>query len=70
MKTKRTRTKQVRRKRLQPIGLDSSNGASYIGVSEAMMRKMRSDGSGPPYKKIGRKVIYLRKDLQRWLENQ
>jgi len=64
------RTKRVRRKVLPPIGLNSSDSARYVGISEAMMRKMRSDGSGPKFRKIGRKVIYLRRDLQQWLESK
>ena len=64
------RQRTVRRKRLPPIGLSSKEAGLYLGLSEAMMRKMRSLGTGPPHKKIGSKIIYLRKDLQEWLESQ
>lgn len=70
MNATEVRPKKVRRKALPPIGLNSSDSARYVGISEAMMRKMRSDGSGPKFGKIGSKVIYLRKDLQIWLESK
>ncbi|BCO08591.1 hypothetical protein GF1_09670 [Desulfolithobacter dissulfuricans] len=69
MKTRKPRIRKVRRK-LQPIALNGSDAGRYLGISESMMRKMRSDGSGPPYKTIGRKIVYLRSDLQQWLENK
>ena len=56
--------------KIMPVALNTSDAARYLGASEAMMRKMRADGSGPPYKRIGRKIVYLRKDLKSWIENQ
>lgn len=70
MCAEQVRLKRVRRKKLLPIGMSSSNAGRYIGISEAMMRKMRSLGDGPAHKTIGRKIVYLRKDLQQWLENK
>lgn len=47
------------------IALDTENAAKAIGVSAAMMKKMRSEGSGPKYSKVGTKVVYMVK----WLES-
>ena len=30
----------------------------------------RSQGKGPPYKKLGGKVVYLGADLNRWINEQ
>ncbi len=67
---KKVRMRKVRRKQLAPLALSSSDAAYYIGCSESMMRKMRNLGDGPACKTIGRKIVYLRRDLQQWLESQ
>ncbi len=48
--------------------------ASYIGMSRSFLRQARMHGKrrnrtpGPPFIKIGRKVLYLEDDLDAWLE--
>jgi predicted DNA-binding transcriptional regulator AlpA len=48
--------------------------ADYIGMSESFLRQSRMDGHrenrtpGPPFVRIGRAVLYLKDDLDRWLE--
>ena len=55
-------------------GFSSKEAAAYIGMSEAYLRLDRSQGAtgnrtpGPPYIKRGRRIIYLREDLDAWLE--
>ncbi len=47
--------------------------ASYIGMSRSFLAISRMDGDrdgrtpGPPYVKVGRRVIYLKDDLDAWL---
>ena len=54
--------------------LDGKPAAKYIGMSESFLRKDRSEGPrknhtpGPPFLKIGRRVVYLIDDLDEWLE--
>ena len=58
-----------------PRALDTRQAAEYLGVSSISLRQGRCDGPRqgrmlpPPYCKIGRKIVYLRDDLDRWLES-
>ena len=55
-------------------GLSEAEAANYIGMSRSFLRQARMDGKrpnrtpGPPFTKIGRKVLYLKDDLDAWLE--
>lgn len=52
-------------------GLRTRDAAEYIGFSEAFLRKARcglTEVPGPQFKKIGSRVIYLREDLDIFLE--
>ncbi len=42
--------------------------ALYVGLSKAYLAKLRKEGGGPPFRKLGRVVSYARGDLDRWLE--
>lgn len=60
---------------ITPRGMSEVEAALYIGVAPITLRQGRCDGRRerrippPPFVKIGRKVLYLRDDLDRWLEN-
>lgn len=47
--------------------LNSSEAADYIKISLSWLAKSRLKGDGPPYAKIGRRVVYNREDLDQWL---
>lgn len=55
-------------------GVDESDAATYISVSVSALRKSRMEGQRvnhmppPPYVRLGRRVVYLLDDLDRWLE--
>jgi len=55
-------------------GLSEAEAADYIGMSRSFLRQARMHGKrvnrtpGPPFTKIGRKVLYLKDDLDAWLE--
>lgn len=59
---------------LKRRGLSEAEAAEYIGMSRSFLRQARMDGKrknrtpGPPYTKIGRKILYLKDDLDTWLE--
>jgi len=40
---------------------------SVIGVSRSTIDKLRNDGTGPEYRKIGSKYIYPKIKLAEWL---
>jgi len=54
---------------------NTPEAAEYIGTTERTLRASRSPKSsvkftGPKYRKIGsRKVVYVREDLDTWIDN-
>ena len=51
---------------------DTHQAAEFCGVATVTMRNSRMTGllcgvKAPPFRKIGRRVIYLRDDLSHWL---
>jgi len=48
--------------------LGNRQAAQYIGVAAQSLNNMRHHGRGPDYIKIGRKVLYDTKDLDRFLD--
>ncbi len=54
-----------------PRGLSTADAAHYISFSESFLRKARiglTNTPGPKFKKIGKKVVYLREDLDTFLD--
>ena len=52
-------------------GLNTPAAAHYIGFSESFMRKARrgkTQVEGPKYRRIGNRVVYLREDLDAFLD--
>lgn len=51
-----------------PLGLiNQTELANWLGKSEAWAERSRWDGSGPPFVKIGRSVMYRVADVDAWL---
>jgi len=49
--------------------LTEQEAARYVGVSPAVFRLWRAEGTGPTYFRAGSKLIrYLRRDLDGWIE--
>ena len=45
--------------------------ASFLGLSISTLAKMRLRGDGPPFAKLGKRVVlYDLKDLEDWVENR
>jgi excisionase family DNA binding protein len=44
--------------------------ASYLRCSASYLNKLRSTGGGPPFFKMGAKVLYRRTDLDRYIEKR
>ena len=56
----------------EPRGLNTAQAAAYLGLSESYLEKARvnlTDLPGPEFRKIGRRVIYLRESLDSYLSN-
>ncbi len=53
---------------MQKAVFGTLEAATYLGFAEQSLRKMRMDGDGPPFVRMGRKVVYRISDLDAWLE--
>lgn len=47
--------------------LRTPDAAAYCGSSSSTFEKLRLQGGGPRYVKIGRRVVYDPADLDQWL---
>lgn len=50
-----------------PIVLNANQVALRLGLSVSTLAKMRLSGDGPPYAKLGRRVVYRPDDIQAWV---
>ena len=50
--------------------LNTNEAARYCGLAKATLDQLRTKGGGPPYYKLGRKVVYDTADLDHWLAGQ
>ncbi|WIH05522.1 helix-turn-helix domain-containing protein [Xanthomonas translucens pv. graminis] len=48
--------------------LKGPEAASYLGLSNSTLEKMRHEGRGPRYVRLGGRVFYRRADLDQYLE--
>lgn len=46
---------------------NQKQAACYIGMSTGYLKQKRSDGEGPLYSRVGKRVVYLKKDLDAFL---
>lgn len=55
-------------------GYSEAEAAHYLGVSRISLRQGRMEGRRenrmppPPFVRLGRKILYLKDDLDHWLE--
>lgn len=47
--------------------LPTPEAARYIGLAYATLKRWRSTGHGPPYVRLGSRIVYLIEDLDAWL---
>jgi hypothetical protein len=50
-----------------PAKLDRPAAANYVGCSPDTLATWATRGGGPPFHKIGRRVVYFVRDLDAWL---
>ena len=50
-----------------PPRLRTTEAASYMGVSESYLNKLRVYGGGPQFLKMGKRVSYDKSDLDVWM---
>lgn len=57
--------------RISPAALDLTNAAMYLSLSEATLERLVREGSAPkPRQLAGRRVGYLVRELDEWLESR
>jgi hypothetical protein len=60
--------------RLMQIGLadyaDTARTAKRAGLGKTTLDKLRCTGGGPPYLKIGKRVLYHWPEVARWLASR
>lgn len=49
-----------------PEVVDTVGAASIVGLSPATLETLRCRGGGPPFAKLGRRVVYRTADLRAW----
>ena len=47
--------------------LGTRDAARYTGLAHSTLAKMRCLGGSPPFLRLGRKIVYVRADLDAWL---
>ncbi len=50
--------------------LDTPRAADFLGVSPATLEKWRVTGEGPPFLKLGARVLYAVDDLIGWVDER
>ncbi len=50
--------------------VDTRRAAELIGMSGRTLEKWRSEGTGPPFLKLGRRVLYSLADLETWVRSR
>jgi excisionase family DNA binding protein len=55
---------------ITPLVMNDVQAAAYLGISPHTLRKMRTTGRGPSYRKIGKNVRYMMEDLTAYIEKQ
>ena len=50
--------------------LDTPRAAKMLGMSSRTLEKWRGLGTGPPYLKLGRRVLYSTTELETWLKSR
>jgi predicted DNA-binding transcriptional regulator AlpA len=48
----------------------TAEAARLVGLSESTLAKLRLNGNGPVYCKLGRRVVYRIADLDLWLQSR
>jgi hypothetical protein len=44
----------------------NQEAAEYLKLSPRTLEKLRVGGGGPPFRKLGRRVVYALADLEEW----
>lgn len=59
---------ETHRIQIEPIALGVEDAAALVALSPETLNDMRIHGGGPPFKKVGRRVVYTPAGLRAWVE--
>lgn len=48
----------------------TEDAASYLCLSKSTLNHLRSQGSGPKYSRLERRIVYRKKDLDEFLDSK
>lgn len=65
-----TKTAPSTARQLLPKVITARTAARFVGLSESTLAKLRLNGNGPTYCKLGRRVVYRPEDLDAWLSSR
>jgi predicted DNA-binding transcriptional regulator AlpA len=54
----------------RPKVVHAQEAARLVGLSPSTLAKLRLNGNGPAYCKLGRRVVYRPADLDQWLQSR
>jgi hypothetical protein len=49
--------------------LNSGQAAEEFGLSKSWLARLRLEGNGPTYCKVGKRILYNRDSFQTWLQS-
>ncbi|MES2449727.1 MAG: helix-turn-helix domain-containing protein [Pseudomonadota bacterium] len=55
---------------ISPRYLRTEEAALFLGLSPRTLEKHRTYGTGPIYRKLGKRVVYAIPDLQQWADSR
>lgn len=55
---------------MTPVAMTAEQLADQLGVRPSTLAEWRNTGYGPPYRAVGRRVIYLSTTVAAWIESQ
>jgi hypothetical protein len=67
---KTTATSTPQTASIEKLVFNDVEAAVYLDLSPHTLRKMRTTGRGPSYRKIGKNVRYMMEDLTAYIEKQ
>jgi excisionase family DNA binding protein len=50
--------------------LDQGKAAVQLGLSKRTLERWRVSGDGPPFAKLGKRVLYRQSDLDDWIASR
>jgi predicted DNA-binding transcriptional regulator AlpA len=50
--------------------LTQTEAAEYLRLSPRSLERWRVEGIGPRYSKLGKRIVYLARDLEQWVADR